>query len=64
MLIRLLIFWEVERIHILATIRMLVIGSISEACDGDFSRLEAIRKYLLYGGVFLFVLSCKCMQVD
>ena len=42
--------------HILAAILMFVIGSISAACDGDFSGLEAIGKFLLYGGLIVFVM--------
>ena len=42
--------------HILAAILMFVFGSINAACDGDFSGLEAIGKFLLYAGVILLVM--------
>lgn len=40
---------------ILASIFLFVILSINAACDGDFSGLEAIGKFLLYAGVVLLV---------
>ena len=41
--------------HILAFILLFVFGSIGAACDGDFSGLQAIGKFLLYAGLILFV---------
>lgn len=37
---------------IVAAIFMFVIGAVFAACDGDFSGLEAIGKFILYVGLF------------
>ena len=41
--------------HILALILMFVFGSIVAACDGDFSGLAAIGKFI-GGAVFIFAM--------
>lgn len=41
--------------HILAFILMIVVGSIVAACDGDFSGLAAIGKFV-GGAILVFVM--------
>jgi len=49
------IFWEVAVMHILAFILMFVVGSIFAACDGDYSGIAAIGKFVGFF-VLLFVM--------
>lgn len=41
--------------HILALILMLIVGAIVAACDGDFSGVEAIGKFV-GGAVLIFAM--------
>lgn len=42
--------------HILAFIVLFIFGSIGAAFKGDYSGIEAIGKFLLYGGIILGIL--------
>ena len=53
------VFTEVAVMHILAFILMFVIGAIIAACDGDYSGIAAIGKFvgffvLLFAVLWLF----------
>ena len=57
---------EVAVMHILAFILMFVVGSISAACDGDFSGVKAIGKFIGYAALiigFMFLLTQPVLLV-
>ena len=47
-------FMEVAVMHILAFILIFVVGLIIAACDGNYSGIAAIGKFVLFAGLWLF----------